>query len=674
MENTVKKSFPVGGLSCASCAMSVENILKDQNGVVTASVNYANATAFIEYLPQNVSPEALKNAVQAVGYDILIEENTANKTQEDHIIQYNKLKNRTIWSSVLAFPIFIISMFYMEMPYANFIMWALSTPILFWFGRNFFINAFKLARHGNANMDTLVALSTGISYIFSIFNTIMPEFWHSRGLHAHVYFEASAVVIAFILVGKLLEDRAKSNTSSAIKKLMGLQPDTAHLIDNEGNEIETPIAQLQKGQTILIKPGERISVDGTIISGQSYIDESSITGEAIPVEKTSGSKIFAGTLNQKGSFKLLTTSVGGDTVLAQIIRMVQEAQGSKPPVQKLADKIASIFVPIVLLISIVSFALWFFIGGSQALPLALISMVTVLVIACPCALGLATPTAIMVGIGRGAEKGILIKDAESLEIAQNINTIILDKTGTITEGKPEVTNIIWSNPLIDKNSLIAILYSMEQHSEHPLAEAVCRYLIKEQELSVQIQTIESITGMGIHAIYDNHTYYVGNARLLGQYNIFIPENINQKTNELQEEGKTVIFFTQDSEIIAIIGIADKIKEGSKHAIEQLKNMGIEVYMLTGDNQHTARIIANQVGINNYKAEMLPSDKAEFIKNLQHSKNVVAMVGDGINDSQALAQADVSIAMASGSDIAIDVIEFESDSRSNYFIETNSKNN
>jgi Cu2+-exporting ATPase len=653
MGNTVKESYPVGGLSCASCAMSVENILKEQKGVVSASVNYANLLAYIEYDVTTVSPNELKSAVQAVGYDIYTENNANSVVSDEHIRKYKQLKRNTSLSIIFSLPLVIMSMVFMQIPYANYIMWVLATPVLFWFGRSFFINAFKLAKHGKANMDTLVALSTGISYIFSIFNTIYPEFWHSRGLHAHVYFEASAVVITFILLGKLLEDRAKSNTSAALKKLIGLQPVTAHLIDNDGNEQNIPIHLLQKGQTILVKPGERIPLDGIVTSGQSFVDESSITGEPIPVEITENSKIYAGTLNQKGSFRLVTTSIGSDTILARIIKMVQEAQGSKPPVQKLVDKIASIFVPVVLLISVLSFLSWIVFGGIQYLPQALMAMVTVLVIACPCALGLATPTAIMVGIGKGAEKGILIKDAESLEIAQNIQAIVLDKTGTITEGHPKVTDLIW----ISKENIKTesnILYSIEGLSEHPLAEAVCKHLQSSNCTEFPLSNFKSITGKGVEANFNNELFLVGNSRLLQEQNILISQEIQQKVDLLQQEAKTVTFFAQSNQILAIIAIADTIKQSSISAIRKLTEQGIEVYMLTGDNTHTARIIAAQAGIDHFKAEVLPSEKAEFIKELQLQNKITAMVGDGINDSHALAQADVSIAMGSGSDIAIDV--------------------
>jgi Cu2+-exporting ATPase len=537
----------------------------------------------------------------------------------------------------------------MNMPYANYIMWVLSTPVVLIFGRQFFVNAWKQTKHRSANMDTLVALSTGVAYIFSAFNTLYPQYWHSKGLHAHVYFEAAAVVIAFILLGKMLEERAKGNTSSAIKKLMGLQPNTVTVVHHGGHQMEMPIAKVKVGDTLLVKPGEKIAVDGTVSEGVSFVDESMISGEPIPVEKKQGERVFAGTINQKGSFQFTADKVGGDTILAQIIKMVQQAQGSKAPVQRLVDKIAGIFVPIVIVISILSLIAWVLLGGENGLTQGLLALVTVLVIACPCALGLATPTAIMAGVGKGAENGILIKDAESLELAKKVNAIILDKTGTITEGKPVVTDILWLN---NDETRLPVLASLENASEHPLAEAVVKHIGKVQNLPVH--HFQSITGFGAKAHVGNSMYYVGNASLLKTNNISIASQLESSATKWLSEAKTVIYFADEKQALAVIAIADKIKETSIQAVKELQAAGIEVYMLTGDNQSTAKAIAAQVGIKNYKAEVLPAHKADFVKELQQQGKVVAMVGDGINDSNALAQADVSIAMGKGSDIAMDV--------------------
>ncbi|MEO7524108.1 MAG: copper-translocating P-type ATPase, partial [Ferruginibacter sp.] len=490
-------------------------------------------------------------------------------------------------------------------------------------------------------------------YLFSVFNTVYPKYWHSKGLHAHVYFEAAGVVIAFILLGKMLEEKAKGNTSSAIKKLMGLQPKTVTVVHEGGHQMEMPIASVKPGDTLLVKPGEKIAVDGTVKSGNSFVDESMISGEPIPVEKKNGEKVFAGTINQKGSFQFTADKVGGDTVLAQIIKMVQEAQGSKAPVQKLVDKIAGIFVPVVMLIAVLSLIAWIIFGGENGFTHGMLALVTVLVIACPCALGLATPTAIMTGVGKGAEHGILIKDAESLELAKKVNVIVLDKTGTITEGKPEVVSIEWKTGAGEKE-LSNLLFSIEQQSEHPLAEAVVRYFKQQNIQSLMLDHFESITGKGVKVMYAGNSYFLGSPALLQSENIHIDPALQTIANEWLNKAQTVIWLADKENALAAIAIADKIKTTSVEAVKELQAAGIEVYMLTGDNQFTAKAIAMQVGIHHYKAEVLPAHKADFVKELQQQGKVVAMVGDGINDSNALAQADVSIAMGKGSDIAMDV--------------------
>lgn len=650
----VKESFPVTGMTCASCAASVESVLKHTEGVFDASVNFANSSVLVEY-DKELSPNQLQNALREVGYDIIIDaEDPSEVQQELQQKYYQDIKRRTIWSAILTLPIFVLGMFYMQWEPGKWISLVLAFPILFWFGRSFFINAFKQAKHGKANMDTLVALSTGIAFLFSVFNTFFPEFWLSRGIEPHVYYEAATVIITFISLGKLLEEKAKSNTSSAIKKLMGLQPKTLKIIEN-GEEKEVPISSVQVGQTILVRPGEKIPVDGEVSKGSSYVDESMITGEPVPVQKSQGEKVFAGTVNQKGSFQFTAEKVGGETLLSQIIKMVQQAQGSKAPVQKLVDKIAGIFVPVVLSISIVTFIVWMSVGGDNGFSQALLTSVAVLVIACPCALGLATPTAIMVGIGKGAENNILIKDAESLELGYKVNAVILDKTGTITEGKPLVTDILWKDKLQNQKEYKEILLAIEAQSEHPLAEAVVNHLKEENIEQAEITSFESITGKGVKAQSEKGSkYYVGNHKLMVEKDIQIDATLMQTAESLEEKAKTVIFFGNEHQVLAILAIADKIKETSKKAIAMLQERGIEVYMLTGDNNKTASAVAKQVGITNYQGEVMPSDKATFVEKLQADGKIVAMVGDGINDSHALAQANVSIAMGKGSDIAMDV--------------------
>jgi len=649
--STLTKTFPVLGMTCASCAVSAESMTKYEQGVVNAAVNFATGNLTVEYVPGVTDPLKIQKAVQAGGYDLLIEdESTQQETLEAiHAEKFRKLKIKTRWAVILSLPVVVIGMFFMDMPYANPMMWLFSTPVVLWLGKDFFVNAWKQAKHHSANMDTLVALSTGIAYIFSVFNMLFAEFWHQRGLHAHVYFEAASVVIAFILLGKLLEEKAKGNTSSAIKKLMGLQPKTVMVVQSDGTQLQVPIANVNAGNIILVKPGEKIAVDGIVIGGNSYVDESMLSGEPVPVLKMENEHVFAGTINQKGSFQFRATKVGKETMLANIIKMVQDAQGSKAPVQKLVDRIAAIFVPVVIGIAILTFLLWFTLGGENHLVQGLLAAVTVLVIACPCALGLATPTAIMVGVGKGAEQGILIKDAESLELAKKVNAIVLDKTGTITAGKPMVTDVYWKD---NTDNLKGILLSLEKQSEHPLAEAVVGYF--KDVIVTPISFIESITGKGVKASDGNETYYVGNRRLLDDNRITIPTELMDHATQWENQSKTVIWFANSQTALAVIAIADQIKETSVRAIKEMQAMGIELYMLTGDNQATARAIAAATGIQHYKAEVLPEQKADFIKELQERGRVVAMVGDGINDSTALATADVSIAMGKGSDIAMDV--------------------
>jgi Cu2+-exporting ATPase len=641
-------------MTCAACAISVESMLKATPGVASASVNFANQTALVEYDPASTQPAELRHAVQSIGYDLVVDVEDPQAVQEEAKQKHlRSVRLQTLWSAALSLPVVILGMFFMDMPYGAYLSMVLSAPVVFWFGRSFFIHAWKQARYGKANMDTLVALSTGIAFLFSVFNTFFPEFWHQRGLHAHVYYEAAAVVITFISLGKWLEERAKSSTSSAIRKLMGLQPKTVRIV-MEGTEKEIPMADVKVGSQVIVRPGEKIPVDGSVTSGVSFVDESMISGEPIPVEKKSGDKIFAGTINQKGSFRFEATNVGSDTLLAQIIRLVQEAQGSKAPVQRQVDKIAGIFVPTVIGIAIFTFATWMVFGGENAFTHALLTSITVLVIACPCALGLATPTAIMVGIGKGAEHNILIKDAESLELGRKVNAVVLDKTGTITEGKPVVTELHW---LVDKTEtagLSDILYSMELQSEHPLAQAVVDKLRHDGSRSIVLDQFASMTGKGVVAQHAGTKYRVGNQELLADSGITLSDERLQQVSAWENQASTVVFFADDKRALALMAIADRIKPTSAAAISALHKLGIEVHLLTGDQEKAAAAVARETGVKHVRAGVLPSEKLDYVKTLQAQGKVVAMVGDGINDSQALAQADVSIAMGHGSDIAMDV--------------------
>lgn len=646
-----KKIFYVTGMMCAGCAATVENTVAGQKGVEEARVNFAASTIMVDYDAAEVTPVDLQQVVRAAGYDLLIDDE--DKVEDIQQKEFCQLKRNTLGAVVLSLPVFIIGMFFMHMPYGDWIMLVFTLPVVLIFGRSFFINAWLQLKHGRASMDTLVAVSTGIAFLFSLFNTFYPEYWTNRGLEAHVYYEASSVIIALILLGRLLESRAKNKTSSAIRKLMGLQPKMVVRVSEDGSEHEIPVKAVQFGDVLLVKPGGRIPVDGTVKEGISYVDESMITGESLPVEKVSGMKVYAGTMNQKGSFRFVAERVGSETVLAHIVKMVQEAQGSKAPVQRLVDKIAGIFVPVVIGIAVFTFVVWMIVGGELAFTHALLTSITVLVIACPCALGLATPTAIMVGIGKGAEYNILIKDAESLELLYKTTAVVLDKTGTITEGHPVVTGVLWKEG-VDVDRLAPILMALESKSEHPLADAVVAYLSSKGIKGALSGTFESITGLGIKGSVEGREFWVGNKRLMeGNTLVFAPEQL-EKADAYRREGNTVVYFAGGGQILAVIAIADQIKKGSACAVIKLRKAGIKVYMLTGDNEVTARAVAEQVGLKEYRSEMMPSDKALFVKELQSKGEVVAMVGDGINDSQALAQADVSIAMGRGSDIAMDV--------------------
>lgn len=645
----IKNTYPVLGMSCASCAARVDKTLNGLPGVYQATVNYATAVAQVEYNPEVCSDATLQSAVQDAGYDLLVDtgEDAADKAEEIRLTRYRKIKRRTMAALLLSLPIMVISMFFEDISSLKYVLWILATPVVFGLGREFYINAWRQLKHGTSNMDTLVAVSTGIAYTFSVFNLLFPDFWLSRGIEPHIYFEAASVIIAFILLGRLLEERAKQNTSTAIKKLIRLQPKTVTIIV-DSDERTVPITAVQKGDTILVKPGERIAVDGMVVTGESYVDESMLNGEPVPMHKQSGEKVFAGTINQKGTFRFIADKIGSDTMLAQIIRMVQDAQGSKAPVQKLVDRIARFFVPAIISISMIAFVAWIFLAPTNGFTNGLLAMVTVLIIACPCALGLATPTAIMVGIGKGAEKGILIKDAQSLEIAQKIDTIILDKTGTITAGHPVVVESLWENGFEHSQK---ILYSLEKLSEHPLSDAVVNTLQNEKEIS--IDKFENVPGKGVKGVVGSQTYYAGSLSLLNDNHITIASHLQELANKWTQEAKTLVWFADSTQAIAAIALTDEIKQTSAQAISQLQEMGVEVYMLTGDNAISAQAISRKVGINHYKAGVLPNEKAQFIKELQANGKKVGMVGDGINDSAALAQADLSIAMGQGSDIAVD---------------------
>ncbi len=646
-----KQEIPVLDMSCASCASSIQSMMLAQPGVLQASVNFANTTAQVEFLPNLIQEEDLQKVVRSIGFDLLLEPASSREEKKEALEQdqYQKLKRKTVFALLIALPVFVYGMFFMHAPYANWIMFSFTTPLVFWVGRDFFVHAWKQAKHRAVNMDTLVALSTGTAYIFSLFTLLFPEFWLKSGLEAHVYFEAAAVIIAFVLLGKLLEARAKSHTSDAINKLMGMQPKMVVRIDPQDARQEVKIAEVMVNDLLLVRPGEKIPVDGMVESGKSYVDESMLSGESVPVLKNKGESVYAGTVNQRGSFQFRAQKVGEETVLAQIIALVRAAQGSKAPVQKLVDKIASIFVPIVIGIALLSMLIWFVFSGEHWLTQGIMAFVTVLVIACPCALGLATPTAIMVGVGRAASAGILIKDAESMERAKDLDVLVFDKTGTLTMGRPQITDQYW---LDENESHPQVLVAMERLSEHPLAEAIVRAW--PDLAPIELDSFESITGKGVVASYEHRSYFVGNQKLMMSNEVPISDALLEQSAEYAQSGRTVIWFATEQRVLALLAIADPIKETTPAAIAALHQNGIKTYMLTGDNYATATAIARQAGIQYFESEMSPEDKAQYIKKLQAEGQMVGMVGDGINDSAALAQADVSIAMGRGSDIAMDV--------------------
>ena len=652
MREIETKILPVLEMSCAVCAGNVESTVQALPGVEKAAVNFAANTLTVTYHPTVITLQAMQAAVQAAGYDLIVEAEDPVAMQEEMAREhYRVLKRNTIGAWVLSIPLALLGMVFMHMPFGNWIMMALALAIMVFFGRSFYVSGVRHALKGKANMDTLVALSTSIAFLFSLFNTLCPGFWLDKDLEPHVYYEASGVIIAFVLLGKLMEERAKNSTSSAIKGLMGLQPKTARLV-TDGKEEEVPISTLQVGNVVSVRPGEKIPVDGTLLQGNSSVDESMLSGEPIPVEKVAGDRVLAGTINQKGAFTMEATGVGNTTVLAQIVQMVQAAQGSKAPVQRIVDKISGIFVPVVVLLSLITFVCWLVIGGEGYFSYALLSAVSVLVIACPCALGLATPTALMVGMGKGAERHILIKDAFALENLCKIDTVVMDKTGTLTEGIPVVTDSYWISE--DNTRYLDILYTAEQKSEHPLAFAIIRWLDDSGAKVCDTDNFESLTGRGVRIQVEGVTYWVGSQGLLEIFQANVPEKVRKQIEKWQEEGQSVVFYGQDATLLAVLAISDRIKPTSAAAVKELKKQGIEVHLLTGDGVRTAERVAATLGIDYYKAEVMPNDKEAYIVSLQQQGKKVAMVGDGINDSQALARADVSIAMGKGTDIAMDV--------------------
>ncbi len=659
-----KVTLPIHGMSCASCVKKVEGALNGLEGVVRASVNFATERATVQYIPGAVSMEDFRKAVKEAGYEILEigkagKEDVVDREKAAREAEYRKLKRKFLTGVILVIPVFILaywkalglsSLYHLGREANFYLQLIFQTPIQFWVGWQFYTGAWKTAKHKSADMNTLIAVGTSAAYLYSVLAIFFPGLFAVQGLAAEVYFDTAGAIIVLILLGRLLEARAKGQTSEAIKKLIGLQAKTAKVLRN-GQEMDIPVEEVVIGDLVIVRPGEKIPVDGLVKEGRSSVDESMITGESIPVEKNPGDQVIGATLNKMGSLTFEAVKVGKDTMLAQIIKMVEEAQGSKPPIARLADIIASYFVPTVIGIGIITFIVWYLWGPAPALTYAVLNFVAVLIIACPCALGLATPTSIMVGTGRGAENGVLIRGGEALETAHKLRAVVMDKTGTLTKGEPSVTDIVRSNSFT-REEILRYAASAEKGSEHPLGEAIVNRAKEENIPLISPENFRAIAGHGIEATIDGRPLLMGNVKLMKDRGIPL-NGLEKKAEDLSNEGKTPMFVAINQNPAGIIAVADTLKENSKEAVAALHRLGIEVAMITGDNQRTAEAIARQIGIDRVLAEVLPEDKANEVKKLQAEGKKVGMVGDGINDAPALAQADVGIAIGTGTDVAME---------------------
>ncbi|MEN8253026.1 MAG: heavy metal translocating P-type ATPase [Patescibacteria group bacterium] len=677
MSNKKQINFHVSGMHCASCAANISRKLQKTDGVSEANVNYANSQAAINFDPQKLSSKEIEESVGSLGYkahinhdgskDVKGHDHAIDFFEKERVAELKLLKQKLSVSAVFTSLLMLGAMLPMVPDFLKnvWLMWLLATPVQFWVGRDYYKSAFSALKNKTTNMDTLVVMGTSVAYFYSAFVVLFGSQLEKFNIPQHVYFETSATIITLILLGKYLELNAKGKTSAAIKKLIGLQAKTAHLVKN-GKVTDIDLDKVKIGDILLVKPGEKIPVDGAIVKGKSSIDESMITGESLPILKKKGDKVIGATINSSGSFEMKAEKIGSETMLFQIIEMVKSAQSSRPPMQKLVDTISAYFVPTVIILSFITFIFWLIFGPSPQLLFALVSMISVLIIACPCALGLATPTSIMVGIGRAAREGILIRDAESLELARKVTTMVFDKTGTLTEGKPEVQNLHFSSLKNKdqkiKNNFLNILQTVEEQSHHPLASAITNYLSSPPASAVlkalragkfKITNFKDHSGKGVSALINKKKILVGTEKFLQENKVNLDSELENKSEQWQEKAQTVVHMAVDNKHVLLLGIADKVRVESKNMITKLKQMRVTPVMLTGDNKKTAAAIATELGIEKYIAEVLPEQKLEKIKKLKGAHKVIAMVGDGINDAPALAAADVSIAMGAGTDVAME---------------------
>ncbi len=660
----------IRGMHCASCAVTIDKVIKNLKGVSEVSVNYANEQALITFDTDQTSEQEINKAIEKLGYSASMQDYKKELQDLEQQKQMREFKLKLVVSIVCSSLLMIISMvpFVPDWLHNKWLLLALATPVQFWVGARYYRSAWMALKNSSANMDTLIALGTSVAYFYSVFVVLFESMLQRAGIPPYVYFEASSTIITFIFLGKFLEIRAKQRTSSAIKKLMNLQPKIA-LVQRDGQWVKTPVEEVKVDDIILIKPGEQIPVDGVIIKGSSTMDESMVTGESMPVFKKERAEVIGGTISTTGSFEMRATKVGAQTTLAKIIVLVQQAQASKAPVQNVVDKISGIFVPVVIVLSVLSFIIWFMFGPQPAFLHALVSMVTVLIISCPCALGLATPTSIMVGIGRGAQEGMLIKGAQILQQAGNINVMIFDKTGTITKGQQEVKDLeLAKESGFTKEYILSLIAAVEELSGHPVSIAVSTYIRDKQKIKShvsEVKNLENISGLGIQANIDNHMVLIGSRKLMEQKNITLTDAATKCALDWSKEARTVSFVAFDNKLVAFFCVADSLRDGVGDTIILLKKMGVEPIMITGDNPISAKAVADSVGITKFFAQVLPEDKEKYVRDQMRNGRIVAMVGDGVNDAPALAAADVGIAMGGGTDVAIetaDVVLLHSDIR------------